>query len=204
MPPQPGPRPKRAAAVRRRRPSTLPAVSADLQPMVVVRGSLAAHAPVAGAEAVEAVRAAAGPVRGARVLHVSGARGGRVPELLSALLPLAADAGLEVEWRVLFGGPELQQVARALQDGFQGAETAVDDGDWESYLEACAGAASTLTDGWDAVVLHDPGVLGLAAGFDERPVWRCHLDASKPDPPLLDRALPLAKRCALVAVPDES
>src|SRR5215218_6071769 len=152
--------------------------------MAVARGSLSAHAPVAGAEAIDAVKAAAAPVSGAQVLHLSGAHGGRVPELLSALLPLAVDAGLEVEWRVLFGDPELQQVARALQDGFQGAETAVDDPAWEAYLAACARAASLLEDGWDAIVLHDPAVLGLCAALDERLVWRCHLDASQPDPPL--------------------
>lgn len=179
-------------------------MSADLQPMAVPHGSLAAHAPVAGAEAIEAVRAAAGPVRGARVLHVSGAHGGRVPELLSALLPLAADAGIEVEWRVLFGDPDLQRVARALQDGFQGAETAIDDSDWDAYLDACARVASSLGQDIDTVVLHDPGVLGLAAALDEKIVWRCHLDASEPDPPLLERALPLAESCAVVAAPDEA
>jgi hypothetical protein len=84
--------------------------------MVVARGSLAAYEEPAGAEAIEAVRAAAGPVRGARVLHVSGAHGGRVPELLSAMLPLAVDAGLEVEWRVLFGGPDLQDVVAERRD----------------------------------------------------------------------------------------
>jgi trehalose synthase len=172
--------------------------------MVVARGSLAAYADAAGADQIDAVRATAGPVRGARVLHLSGARGGRVPEFLSALLPLALDAGVEVEWRVLFGGPELQEVARALQDGFQGAETVVDDDAWETYLGACARAAATIVDGWDAVVLHDPALLGLAGALDERLVWRCHLDASEPDPPLLERAERLAGACAVVAVPDES
>lgn len=179
-------------------------MSADLQQVVVARGSLTAYAEAAGTEAVEAARAAAGAVRGARILHVSGAHGGRVPELLSALLPLEVDAGLEVEWRVLFGDPELQQVARALQDGFQGAETAIDDQAWDAYLEACARTAADLGAGWDAIVLHDPAVLGLAAALDERIVWRCHLDASEPDPPLFDRALPLAAACAVVAAPDDS
>jgi trehalose synthase len=172
--------------------------------MVVTRGSLAAYAEAAGAEQIEAVRTAAQPVRGARILHLSGAHGGRVPELLSALLPLAVDAGLEVEWRVLFGGPELQQVARALQDGFQGAETVVDDAAWDAYLEACARAGSAVANDWDAVVLHDPALLGLAATLDERLVWRCHLDASEPDPPLLARGEQLAARCAAVAFPEES
>src|SRR5215211_640654 len=181
-----------------------PAVSADLQPMVVARGSLEAYEEAAGGEAIEAVRAAAGPVRGARVVHVSGAHGGRVPELLSALLPLALDAGVEVEWRVLFGGPELDAVVPALQEGFQGAETAVDDAAWEAYLGACGRAADALGDGWDCIVLHDPAALGLAAGLDERVVWRCHVDGSEPDPPLLERARPLAESCEVIAVPEES
>jgi trehalose synthase len=172
--------------------------------MVVGQGALDAYAEAAGADAIEAARAAAGPVRGARVLHVSGAHGGRVPELLSALLPLAVDAGLDVEWRVLFGGRELQDVGAALQDGFQGAETALDDAAWQGYLDSCAQAAHELADGWDAVVLHDPALLGLAAELDTPVIWRCHLDGSQPDAPVMDRAKPLVDACSVIAVPDES
>src|SRR5215211_6208678 len=113
--------------------------------MALGRGSLAAHAPIAGAEAVERVRAAATPMRGVRILHVSASGTGvRVPELLGAVLPLEADSGLEVEWRVLFGGPELAEVARQLHDGLQGAETAIDEAAWEDYLSSCADAAAGL------------------------------------------------------------
>ena len=176
-------------------------MSADLQPMAVARGSLAAYAPVAGPEAVERLRAAAHPLRAARVLHITAARAGvRVPELLSAMLPLAKDAGLEPDWRVLFG-PELEPVTRALQDGMQGAETALDDADWRAYLDACAEAARSLDGGFDLAVLHDPGVLGLAAELDLPVVWHCHVDASHADPPLLERAAPLLDRCAALAFP---
>jgi trehalose synthase len=187
-----------------KRTSTLRKVSADLQPMAVARGSLAAYAPVAGPEAVERLRAAAEPLQGARVLHVTAARaGGRVPELLSATLPLARDAGLEPEWRVLFG-PELEPVTRALQEGMQGAETAVGDSAWGAYLEECAGAARSLADGVDLVVLHDPGVLGLAAELEGPVVWHCHVDAADADPPILERAAPLLERCGQLAFPDVS
>src|SRR4051812_16933036 len=172
--------------------------------MVVARGSLAAYEEAAGREAIEAVRAAAGPVRGARVLHVSATRGGGVPELLSALLPLAVDAGLEVEWRVLFGEGGLLGGGRAPPDGFQGAETAIGDEQWEAYVDSCARAASSLADGWDAVVLHDPAVLGLAPALDTRLVWRCHVDGSEPDGPLFERVRPLVESCEVVSVPDES
>jgi trehalose synthase len=173
--------------------------------MAVSRGALAAHAPICGPEAIERVHAAAEPVRGARVVHVSPAGGGgRVPELLSALLPLAADAGLEVEWRVLFGDRDFQGVGRALHDGLQGAETAIEDDAWRAYLDACAAAGERLGDGWDAVVLHDPGAIGLAEHLEGRLVWHCHVDSSRSDPAALELTVPLAERCAGLLFPDAS
>ena len=87
--------------------------------------------------AVERLQDAAAPLRGARVLHVSMAGAeGRVPELLGGLLPLAAGAGVEVEWRVLFGSPELRATAAALQSGLRGGESGIEDAAWADYLEA--------------------------------------------------------------------
>ena len=71
------------------------------------------YAPAAGARAVEQLQEAADPLQGLRILHVSAAGApGPVPELLGGLLPLAAGAGLEVGWRVLFGDPGLRQRGR--------------------------------------------------------------------------------------------
>ena len=173
--------------------------------MAVPRGSLGEHAPACGAEAIERIRAAAEPLRGARVAHVSPAgAGGRVPELLTAMLPLAVDVGLHVGWHVLFWDRELQPVGRAFHDGLQGAEVATGDADWDGWLEACAEAAEGMDGGYDAVVLHDPGTLALARHAGGRAVWRCHVDASSPDPVALERARPLAEPCSALVYPHRS
>src|SRR5436190_23590086 len=123
--------------------------------------------------------------------------------MLGSLLALAAGLGLQVEWRVLFGDAELQAGVRALHDGLQGAEAALDDAAFEAYLEACSAAAQGL-DGYDAVVLHDPGALGLAPALDAPLVWRCHVDASRPDEPALERAAGLAELVAVTIASEES
>ena len=139
---------------------------ADLQPMAIAPRAPGDYAPAAGVRAIEALQEAAEPLRGARVLHVSVAGAeGRVPEFLGGLLPLAAGAGVDVEWRVLFGSPELRATAAALQSGLRGGESAIEEPAWSEYLDACQGAALSLGDGYDAVVLHD-AALGLAAGFE--------------------------------------
>jgi trehalose synthase len=178
--------------------------AADLQPMAVVPRVPGEYAPAAGGRAVAALQHAADSLRGARVLHVSVAGAeGRVPELLGGVLPLAAGAGLEVEWRVLFGSAELRGAATALQSGLRGGESGIEEPDWEEYLDACERTARALGDGYDAIVLHDAAV-GLARSLEAPTIWRLHEDASRAEPDALARASALAERCAAVLVPHES
>jgi trehalose synthase len=178
--------------------------AADLQPMAVAPRAPGEYAPAAGGRAVEALQDAAEPLRGARLLHVSVAGAeGRVPELLGGLLPLAAGAGVEAEWRVLFGSPELRATAAALQSGLRGGESGIEEAAWADYLDACGRTARALGDGYDAIVLHD-AALGLAAGLDTPAIWRLHEDASRAEPDALARALALAERCSSVLVPHDS
>ncbi len=178
--------------------------AADLQPMAVAPRAPGDYAPAAGGRAVEAVQRAAEPLRGARVLHVSVAGAeGRVPELLGGLLPLAAGAGVEVEWRVLFGSPELRATASALMSGLRGGESGIEEGAWTTYLEACDQTARSLAADYDAVVLHDAAV-ALAFGLEVPVCWRLHEDTSNAESESLGRAAELADRCSAVLIPHDS
>jgi trehalose synthase len=178
--------------------------AADLQPMAVAPRAPGEYAPAAGGRAVEALQTSAEPLRGARVLHVSVAGAeGRVPELLGGMLPLAAGAGVEVEWRVLFGPPELRATAAALMSGLRGGEAGIDEPAWTAYLEACEQTARSLGDDYDAIVLHDAAI-GLAAGTHRSVVWRLHEDASHPESDSLGRSVELAEGCSAVLVPHDS
>src|SRR4051794_41936615 len=89
------------------------------------RRSLGDYAELAGEETVERIRALASDLEGMRVIHVSPAapRNG-CPELLRGLLPLAADAGVDVEWRGPYCPAPLRAGARPPSHPAQGAGTA--------------------------------------------------------------------------------
>ena len=162
------------------------------------RRSLGDYAELAGEESIERIRELAGSLSGMRVIHVSPAapRNG-CPEMLRGLLPLATDAGVDVEWRVLYGNEPFGDVARDLYDGLQGAETAIDSSTWAAYLEGIAAAVGSLRDDCDVLVLHDAAPLGLLA-HDEgsaQVVWRCHVDASAPEADTWERLVPLLEDC---------
>jgi trehalose synthase len=180
-------------------------VPADLQPMAIAARAPGDYAPLAGGRAIEALNDAAAPLRGVRILHVSAAGApGPVPELLGGVLPLAAGAGLSVEWRVLFADPDLRGVSATLEHGLRGAESAIDEDDWAAWSEACERIGRSLNGTADLVVLHDPGTLGLAAGLDIPFAWRCHLDASEAEDEALDRVTSLLQSTRLTLVPHES
>jgi trehalose synthase len=173
-------------------------VRSGLQRIEPGRRSLGDYSELAGDDTIERLRALAGSLGDMRVIHVSPAapRNG-CPEMLRGLLPLAADAGLDVEWRVLYGAAPFGDVARDLYDGLQGAETAIAPSTWSEYLESIATAVGSLRADCDVLVLHDPGTLGLLAQDEggARVVWRCHVDASTPEPATWDRLFPLLTEC---------
>jgi trehalose synthase len=175
-------------------------VRSGLQKIDPGRRSLRDYEALAGGEAIERVRSLAEQLKGARVVHVSAAapRNG-CPELLRALLPLAADAGVDVEWRVLYGAAPFGDLARDLYDGMQGAETAVAPSSWSEYLDGVTAAGANLRADCDVLVLHDPQPLGLLAqdSSDDGAavVWRCHIDASQPEAATWERLLPLLESC---------
>ena len=171
----------------------------ELNAVDLARRPLGDYIEAAGEEAVERARQAAAPLAGARVLHLAAAGAASRPaELLGSLLPLMRGLGVEVEWRVLAGGPAFASVARQLDNGLRGAETAIGADDWAAYREAWDDL--DVAD-FDAIVAHDPGALGAAAteGAAKR-VWRLHLDASEPDGPTWDRAGELAASFDATAV----
>src|SRR3954462_13567193 len=83
--------------------------------------SLADYATIASRGLMNEIRRLAEPLRGKRVLHVSAtAFGGGVAEINYTLVPMMADAGLDVEWRITRGADECFNVTKAIHNALQG------------------------------------------------------------------------------------
>jgi trehalose synthase len=136
-------------------------------------------------------------LRGRRVLHVNAtAFGGGVAEILYALVPLTADAGLEAQWKIVTAPPEFFNVTKGFHNGLQGHAVEFDDEARELYESVCKANAAELTHFYDFVVVHDPQPLAirdfvtLSQDRTTRWIWRCHIDTSTPDQGLYDYLLP--------------
>jgi len=141
---------------------------------------------VVGHQDVEQLRRLAGHVAGKRVVHVNSTRaGGGVAEILGWMVPLMQELGLDVRWEVIHGSPEFYRVTKAFHNGLQGLPVSLKKSDFDLHYEVNRENAERLNLEGDVVFIHDPQPIYLPHFTPKdrvkRWVWRCHIDASRPD-----------------------
>ncbi|MDQ3911480.1 MAG: glycosyltransferase [Actinomycetota bacterium] len=138
-------------------------------------------------------------LKGVRVLHVNATSfGGGVAEILYTLVPLMRDAGLSVEWGVMFGAEPFFNVTKNFHNALQGAPYELTAESRAIYEEYNRQSAVALEDEWDIIFIHDPQP-ALLKHFSEgispatKWIWRCHIDTSTPNREVLDYLFPYIK-----------
>jgi trehalose synthase len=156
--------------------------------------SLADYVTIASRGLMDQLRALAEPLAGKRVLHLSAtAFGGGVAEILYTLVPLMRDAGLDTEWRVIYGQDEFFDVTKAIHNALQGDPRSLTDDGKEIFRRYNRQNAEALEGEFDFVIVHDPqpaAVIEHARDVGRRWIWRCHIDLSTPNSEVLDFLLP--------------
>jgi trehalose synthase len=166
-----------------------------LQEVALGQKSLADYTHLVGRQLVEQVRELAEPLAGKHVLNVSAtAFGGGVSEILYSLVPMMRDVGIDAHWQVIFGREEFYNATKLLHNSLQGDPATLTEEQWELFDRVNELNARSITEEWDAIIVHDPQPLGLrrwAQGHSENWIWRCHIDLSEPNPEPIQRLLPM-------------
>jgi len=156
-----------------------------LQPVSVANKNLSDYASLVGRSLIEEIQRLAEPLKGRRVLHLSAtAFGGGVAEILTTLVPLMADVGLECEWQVIYGREEFFNTTKLMHNALQGAPQDLDEEQRRIWLHYNEINATQLSDGWDVCIVHDPqpaAIPSLVTGNARNWIWRCHIDMSTPN-----------------------
>jgi trehalose synthase len=162
-----------------------------LQTVELGKKSLSEYETVAGPDAIEAIRAAAEPLAGARVLHINAtAYGGGVAEILQTLVPLMRDVGLDAKWQVIVGEKEFFTVTKSFHNALQGHSIELSEADRDVFLRDSQLNAKLFEGEYDFIIVHDPQPAALLH-YNGRQgakhwIWRCHIDTSTPYIPVRD------------------
>ncbi len=108
--------------------------------------------------------------------------GGGVAEILSRMVPLLRELGIDARWDVIKGGARFFAVTKKLHNALHGRAEELSERDYGIFLETSAENARDVETYGDIVFVHDPQPIALVekrAG--NRWLWRCHIDVSSPD-----------------------
>src|ERR1700674_3881928 len=115
------------------------------------------YVPLLGAAEIEELCTLARPLEGAVVDMVnSTAVGGGVAEILTRLLPLARELGLDARWHVMEGGPEFYDITKAFHNALHGNAYNAGPRDFEIFLDYNRRNRQRLPLDGRFVVIHDP------------------------------------------------
>ncbi len=113
----------------------------------------------------------------------STAVGGGVAEILTRMLPLLRELGVDARWDVIKGNERFFSTTKKIHNALHGVQVDIANDEFEDFLETNRQNASGMTFG-DIVFIHDPQPIALVEQRDAvggRWVWRCHIDFSRPD-----------------------
>jgi trehalose synthase len=139
---------------------------------------------IVGTDVIGEIHKKAGNLYNTNILHINSTyQGGGVAEILSSLVPLMNDIGIDTGWRILHGNPDFFTITKKFHNALQGEPIHFTERKKRLYYQA-NGDFSTYTHiDHDCVIIHDPQPLPLIRFYRKRQpwIWRCHVDLSNPD-----------------------
>jgi trehalose synthase len=142
------------------------------------------YAPIVGDDVLEELYLLARHLQGRSIQHINSTSvGGGVAEILTRMLPLLQQLGVDVHWDVLKGNERFFVITKKIHNALHGVPVAIDDDELEYFCEVNRENAEHMVFR-DVVFVHDPQPVALIDhrhSRDSRWLWRCHIDFSRPD-----------------------
>lgn len=108
--------------------------------------------------------------------------GGGVAEILSRLIPLLNDLGIDARWDTIRATPDYFNVTKAFHNALHGRKIEITQGMFDKFLSTGKSILKDTEIYGDIVFVHDPQPIMLIdkKGKGNKWIWRCHVDVSKP------------------------
>ncbi len=163
---------------------------------------------IAGAEVLDELHVVADRVRHLSLQNINSTPvGGGVAEILTRMIPLLKELGINASWDVIKGDEAFFNVTKAFHNALHGAKETITDEMLECFRETTEMNLRDMDLHGDVMFIHDPQPAGLIARRGEigkKWAWRCHIDVSTPDPRVWDFLRPMVEQydASLFSMPD--
>jgi trehalose synthase len=143
------------------------------------------YEPIVGKSYIEELRMLARRLSGKTILNINSTfAGGGVAEILSRLVPLLNQLGVDVRWQTISGEAQFFKVTKKLHNALHGKDEPISDDEFSLFLETTERNLNQIDFSGDILFIHDPQPVALItrkSDIGKKWIWRCHIDISHPD-----------------------
>lgn len=140
---------------------------------------------IVGKNKVERIKKMGQKVNGSKILHLNSTYdGGGVAEILSNMIPLMRDLGIDIDWKVFQANEDFFDVTKEFHNALQGKDSELTPEMKQTYLEHNRKIGQSLSQEYDLMFIHDPqplAAIDYANTNGSKWLWRCHIDLSNPN-----------------------
>ncbi len=144
------------------------------------------YAPFIGKSTVDEIRFLASRLKGRTMQHVnSTAVGGGVAEILTRMVPLFCELGINARWDVIKAGEKFFAVTKKFHNMLHGRKEELSQDELRHFEEVNLQNLMDMDLSSDHFFIHDPQPIGLIekkSKIGKKWVWRCHIDSASSDP----------------------
>ena len=115
--------------------------------------------------------------------------GGGVAEILSRMIPLLGQLGVDARWNVIKGDTDFYQVTKKFHNALHSRQENITAEDFSIFTETTRKNIENMDLYGDIIFVHDPQPVGLITKKKEsgkKWIWRCHIDVSNPNQEVWD------------------
>jgi trehalose synthase len=175
-----------------------------------MQATLDNYQEVTGPGVIEELRVLASRLAGRRMQHINSTPvGGGVAEILTRLVPLLKELGVDATWDVIKGDQAFYNVTKAFHNALHGKREDVTEAMLDIFRANTEMNMQDMHFSGDVTFIHDPQPAGLIqckkqAGGNW--VWRCHIDVSTPQMDVWEFLRPYVEQydASIFSMPDFS
>jgi len=149
------------------------------------RTRLEEYQPIVGKNIIDELEILGSYLAGRKVLNVNSTfSGGGVAEILTRMIPLLNQLGVDATWDVIQGDEAFFNVTKKFHNALHGRDESVTKEDLDIFVETSRRNNESMALNADIYYIHDPQPIMLIErkkSLGGKWIWRCHVDVSHPD-----------------------
>ncbi len=138
---------------------------------------------IVGRSEIDDLKLLAQRLQGKAIQHVNSTSvGGGVAEILSRMVPLLNELGVNTKWDVIKGGEQFFEVTKKFHNALHARPEEITQRDFDIFMETSQENIESMNIYGDIVFIHDPQPIALIKKkTGNKWIWRCHIDVSDPN-----------------------